>query len=58
MEEKLNQQQLLEKNLDDILNPVDPKEKYVENLYNRLTIKPGVSVEYPNFVLFFSILSA
>jgi len=58
MEEKLKQQQLLEKSLDDILNPVDPKEKYVENLFNRLTLKPGVSVEYPNFMLFFSILSA
>ena len=58
MEEKLYQQQQLEKSLNDILNPVDPKEKYVENLYNRLTIKPGVSVEYPNFILFYTILSA
>lgn len=58
MEEKLYQQQQLEKSLDDILNPVDPKEKYVKNLYNRLTIKPGVSVEYPNFILFYAILSA
>jgi len=58
MDQKLSQQQKLENRLDDILSPVDPEKNYVENLYHRLTIKPSVSIEYPNYFLFYVILSA
>ena len=58
MEQKLHEQQQLEKSLNDILNPVEPEINYVENLSNRLTSKPVVSIEYPNIFLFYAILSA
>jgi len=57
MEENLYNNQMLEKSLDEILNPVDPQDSYVVNLYNRLSVKPEVTVEYPNFILAIAVLS-
>ena len=39
---------ILEKNLDEILSPVDPKDNYVLSLRQRLAKKPVVTIEYPN----------
>jgi len=54
---KLDKQRLIEKNLNDILKPIDPKERYVQSLYNRLITKPIVTIEYPNLIIVLSILA-
>ena len=43
--------ELIEKKLDGALNPVLPRTNYVEELQKRLSSKPEVSVEYPNYLM-------
>jgi hypothetical protein len=47
----------LEQSLDEILSPVHPKEKYMQNLYLRLKTKPEITVEYSKFPLVISLIS-
>lgn len=49
MDNGLFNSNILEKNLDEILSPVDPKDNYVMSLRQRLAKKPVVTIEYPNF---------
>jgi len=53
----VQQEDLLEKKLDSIFNPVNPDEGFVKNLQKRLFQDPMISIEYPSFfpvVLFIS----
>ena len=52
-----NNHQVLENHLHKILNPVNPKKKYMQSLYHRLTTEPEITVEYPKFPLVITIAS-
>ena len=41
----------LEKSLEDFLHPVEPKDKFVNTLYQRLKNRPTVTIEYPNILV-------
>lgn len=41
--------EMLEKKLKDLLRPVLPRDDYIEELHFRLSHKPAVSVEYPDY---------
>lgn len=41
----------LEKSLEDFLHPVEPKDKFVNTLYQRLKNRPAVTIEYPNILV-------
>ncbi len=48
----------LEKKLDGILNPVSPRSSYINELQNRLTKEPEISVEYPNYLISVLVISS
>lgn len=48
----------LEKKLHGVLNPVTPRPSYINELQNRLTTKPKVIVEYPNYLITVLVLSS
>ena len=49
---------VLEKKLNSVLNPVLPKNNYVEELQKKLTSNTEVAIEYPNYALITLIMSS
>ena len=56
LKKQLENDLFLEKNLQKHLNPVDPKDNFINNLQQRLKNKPLVTVEYPDIQLFIIII--
>jgi len=46
----------LEKSLEDFLHPVEPKDKFVHTLYQKLKNRPAVTIEYPNILVLAIVL--
>lgn len=55
-EDTLNEN--LEERLEGMLNPVAPRSSYINELQNRLTHRPEISVEYPNYLISILVLSS
>ncbi len=58
MDTNNNEINLIEKKLDSILRPINPEERYVSNLKQRLLSKSNITIDRPNYqVIFLSISS-
>ena len=48
----------IEKDLDEILSPIQPSKDFVDDLNQKLRVKSQVVVEYPNYFLPIVVLSS
>lgn len=55
---EINYDDSIEDKLHNILNPVIPRKNYIEDLQQKLTSKPDVSIEYPNYLILILTLSS